>query len=63
MPYHGIEADERTGKTGLLVSTDFCCVAVSKLDTESAKENRTVCKVKRYTQFMIKCREILLQTL
>jgi len=47
MPYHGIEADERTGITGLLVSTDFCCAAVSRLDTTSAKEDRNVCKVKR----------------
>jgi len=42
MPYHGIEADERTGITGLLVSTDFCCAAVSRLDTKSAKEDRNL---------------------
>jgi len=63
MPYHGIEADERTGITGLLVSTDFCCAVVSRLDTKSVKEHRNVCKAKRYTQFMIKHRQILLQTL
>jgi len=47
MPYHGIEADERTGITGLLVSTDFCCAVVSRLDTKSVKEHRNVCKAKR----------------
>lgn len=49
-----IEADERTVITGLLVSADFCCAAVSKLDTKSAtKEDTVILEVKIYKQFKI----------